>query len=209
MNTPESRAAWRDIASAAVISAAAVFIAWTAFQGTVWAGETVDRYNKAGAARVESAKDLALLNQELLTDQINFSAYVDAVTEGNSSAAAVHLQTMRPAFRELVIEWEAAGGLEGATESVPFDDPNYDVQESRDAALENSIAAEETAATAREAASQRDSYAGLAALFALALFFVSVGAMAKRPTISTVATAAGVVVFAVSVVMLLFQDVQI
>ena len=108
MAAAHDRGGWRERKleplAAVILSLAAVLMAWSAFQGTTWAGEAATQGRIAGAARTESAKDLSRFNQDLISDQVLFTSYVVAVGAGDETAAEVIATEFRPEFAELVEE---------------------------------------------------------------------------------------------------------
>ena len=195
-----------DVVVAVILGLSAVLIAWSAFQGTLWASETTRRFNTAGAARVESAKDIANLNRQLLLDQGLFASYTQELSVGNIDGSELLLAQMRDEFRPLVVEWATAGGATDLTVPLPFDSPDYDVNDSLDAAISRSVEAEDAASSAREASDQRDVYAGLAVAFALVLFFVGVSSTARSQRVAYAGTAIGGLILVGASIGLLLQE---
>lgn len=155
--------------AAVIISVATVLIAWSAFQNTAWAGEVAALGRQAGAARTESAKDLASLNRDLIGDQVLFTTYLLALDSGNEDVAEAIAGEFRPDFAVLVDKWQEAGG------ASPFDRAEYTVREEIEAATRHTIQAEEAGDAATIATEHRNDYAAATVLLAVVLFVVATG----------------------------------
>jgi hypothetical protein len=162
---------WLEAAAAVIMSIATVLIAWSAFQNTAWAGEVAALGRQAGAARTESAKDLARLNQDLIGDQVLFTSFVMAVSAGDEEAIRAIRSEFRPDFAVLVDEW-ARGRPNAAS---PFDSNDYAVRDEIEAANRHTLQAEDAAAAAAVATERRNDYAAATVLLAVVLFVVAIG----------------------------------
>lgn len=170
---------WLEPVAAVIMSVATVLIAWSAYQNTSWAGEVGALGRQASAARTESAKDLARLNQDLIGDQVLFSSYILASTSGNEMAAEAIAAEFRPDFASLVSEW-AEGGSDSPS---PFDSDEYTVRDEMAATIEHTLQAESAADAATIATEVRNDYAAATVIFAMVLFVVGIGKTFKTRSI--------------------------
>ncbi|MGB7861228.1 MAG: hypothetical protein WBM90_12075 [Acidimicrobiia bacterium] len=185
---------WLEPVAAVIMSIATVFIAWSSFQNTAWAGEVADLGRQAGAARTESAKDLARLNQDLIGDQVLFSSYVLALSSGDDKAIGAVAAEFRPDFAPLVAEWERGG----PNAPSPFDSDKYAVQEQIAATTEHTLKAEDAGAAATSATERRNEYAAATVLLALVLFNVGIGMTFKKSAIRQASLISGGLILVVA-----------
>ena len=123
-----------DIASVALISAAAVLSAASGYQSGRWGGEQSRLYNLANAARVKSAVSADRRFAFATIDVNLFAQYVDAVTEGDARRADFFYRRFRPPLRDATRAWLATKPLRNPrAPSSPFEMPIYKAETGRGA----------------------------------------------------------------------------
>ena len=123
-----------DIASVALISAAAVLSAACGYQSGRWGGEQSRLYNLANAARVKSAVSADRRFAFAAIDVNLFAQYVDAVSEGDARRADFFYRRFRPPLRDATRAWLATKPLQNPhAPSSPFEMPIYRAETGRGA----------------------------------------------------------------------------
>jgi hypothetical protein len=106
---------WFEVVTAIMLGVVAVATAWSGYEATRWAGDQSALYAKAGALRVESARDSTLAGQLRLYDVMIVNNWINAYTQGNTKLANIYEKRFRPEFRPVFEAWLALD---------PFNNPN-------------------------------------------------------------------------------------
>lgn len=201
-----------ELISTVMLSLAAIFTAWAAFQSAKWSGEQATNFSKAGASRTESTRWDTQAGQQIGIDVAVFTSWLDAFNadrnaglieygpgdlyEPNDGTVSGFLyERMRDEFRPAMEAWlvEFAADQDAAP-ATPFDMEEYVVE----AALEADrlkAEAEAFATAAGEANQNSDDYVLTAVAFALVLFFGGVSSKLSNQRNRWLALIVGVALF--------------
>lgn len=168
-----------EIASAIVLSIAALASSWASYQAGLWDGEQAAHYSRTNALRTEASR--AILEGDALAGvevQI-FGAWLTAKTDGKEKLAAFYEARFPPHFKPAFHLWQQGDPLaDPSAPPTPFATPAY-----RRPGLEKSQALERRAdAEFRDgqyANAVSDGFQQGATMLALALFFGGIGQVFK------------------------------
>lgn len=209
-----------ELVATIIMSLAAIFTAWAAFQSAKWSGEQAIAFAEAGAARTESTRFDTRAGQMAAIDVATFTSWINALNEDlNSGVVDLTGQStykptpgtlsgfisarFRDEFRPAFDAWTAAFLADRASAPpTPFDMEEY-VLADRLHAAELVLEAEENATRARQNNQNSDNYVLTVVAFALVLFFSGVSSKLESPKNSLIAIVVGSVVFAGGTVVIL------
>ncbi|MEA1902635.1 MAG: hypothetical protein U9N56_03825 [Actinomycetota bacterium] len=202
-NTPSTEAVGQDeklifgasdrveLISTIVMSLAAIFTAWAAFQSAKWSGEQATNFSKAGATRTESTRFDTRAGQLTAIDVNVFTAFADAVNSDagdglieigpgtpfevvEGTLSGFWYERVRTEFRPAFEAWVDAffEDRDNAPPS-PFAMDEYVVADAIEADRLQNVA-DDLAAAAGQANQNSDDYVLTVVAFALVLFFSGV-----------------------------------
>ena len=120
------RGAWAEVATAVLLSVAALAIAWSGYQASRWTGEQAKAFSRANAARVESTRWSNLANSQTEIDVATFTQWVDAYARNETTLADFYRKRFRPEFKPAVEAWIASRPLKNPEAPLtPFATPQY------------------------------------------------------------------------------------
>jgi hypothetical protein len=201
-----------ELISTVILSLAAIFTAWAAFQSAKWSGEQATNFSKAGASRTESTRFDTRAGQLTAIDVNVFAAFADAVNS-DSRAGLVELGAgvpfepiegtlsgfwyervrteFRPAFEAWLLEFTL--DRENAP-PTPFAMEEYVVADALEAdRLQQQ--ADDFAAAAGQANQNSDDYVLTVVAFALVLFFGGVSSKLAKKTNRQITVVVAVTLF--------------
>ncbi|BDZ54958.1 hypothetical protein [Agromyces marinus] len=174
--TPEqTRDRWsraQEIVAVFVLSVTAVLTAWCGFEASKWGGEMSIAFSQASSARIQAASADGEARSARAFDLTIYSAYVQAVGDGNTELADYVEARFTPEFAVAFDAWVA----DGQVENGPFVREEY-VPQGKVEAEELNARADAKFAEALENNQRGDNYSLLTVLFALVLFLT---AMSQR-----------------------------
>jgi hypothetical protein len=201
-----------ELISTIIMSLAAIFTAWAAFQSAKWSGEQSIAFSKAGAARTESTRFDTRAGQLTAIDVNVFTAFADAVNSDSrdglielgpgvefepveGTLSGFWYERVREEFRPAFEAWLVAFANDRANAPpTPFALEQYVVADALEAdRLQQE--AEDFAADARQANQNSDDYVLTAVAFALVLFFGGVGSKLTKKGNRYIAVIVGVLLF--------------
>ena len=165
---------WIDVLSAAILAAATIGTAWSAYQSALWSDKFSDHNAKSLAALVRVTK-LTTLALQRTTMHVNlFVQWVAAVNTGNNRTADFLLARFPEPLSAATTAWRSTGTPNIAdTPGSPFDMPGYKLAERVEADRWELTAASELAA-AEHASEISNRYLLFTIIFASVLFFAGV-----------------------------------
>jgi hypothetical protein len=179
-----------ELWSAALLAAATLTTAYSAYQATRWGGQQSTRFTQASAARTESAKAQSRGFSFVTIDADLFTQFAVAYTQGNRQLERIFRQRFfRNEFKRAFNVWLKTRPLTNpGAPDVPFQMKQYkvaDLVESERLEDEASQLFEE----GREANQTSDNYVLATIFFAAVLFFggLSVKFRSQRLVIATLA----------------------
>ena len=162
-----------EICVVALMSMSAILTAWTGFQSAKWSGVQATSFSEAGALRTESVRASNIAGQQVAVDVGLFSSWVDAYASDETTLAEFYRDRFTPALDAATSAWEALEPLQSAdAPPSPFSMDEYVLPKVVEA-NELELAAEASAATAREANQRSDNYVIMSVLLASVLFFAA------------------------------------
>lgn len=209
-----------ELLATVIMSLAAIFTAWAAFQSAKWSGEQAIAFAEAGAARTESTRFDTRAGQMTSIDVATFTNWINALNEDIASGAIdLSGQTtyeptpgtlsgfisarFRDEFRPAFDTWTEAFLADSANAPpTPFSMEEY-VLADRLRAEGLVVEAEEHVARARQNNQNSDNYVLTVVAFALVLFFSGVSSKLESPKNSLIAIIVGSVVFVGGTVVIL------
>ena len=209
-----------ELVATIIMSLAAIFTAWAAFQSAKWSGEQAIAFAEAGAARTESTRFDTRAGQSAAIDVATFTNWINALNEDlNSGAVDLTGQStydpmpgtlsgfisarFRDEFRPAFEAWTEAFLADRANAPpTPFSMEEY-VLADRLRAAELVLEAEDSATRARQNNQNSDNYVLTVVAFALVLFFSGVSSKLESPKNSLIAIVVGSVVFVGGTVVIL------
>ncbi len=177
-----------ELWSAALLAAATLTTAYSAYQATRWGGQQSTRFTQAGAARTESAKAQSRGFSFVTIDADLFTQFVVAYSQGNKQLERLFVQRFfRDEFRHAFSAWrKTRPSTNPQSPATPFSMKQYKVAD-----LEESEQLEDEALQlfeeGREANQTADNYVLATIFFAAVLFFggLSVKFGSRRLVIAT------------------------
>lgn len=201
-----------ELVATVIMSLAAIFTAWAAFQSAKWSGEQATNFSKAGATRTESTRFDTRAGQLAAIDVSVFIAFADAVnadraqgaiefgpgipyepTEGTLSG--FWYERVRDEFRPAFEAWlDVFVNDQDNAPPTPFAMEEYVVADAVEAdRLQQE--ADAFAVAAGEANQNSDDYVLTAVAFALVLFFGGVSSKLADQRNRYIAIGAGAILF--------------
>jgi hypothetical protein len=175
-NAAMSSEYWLDIASAILLSVAALASSWAGYQSKRWSGVQSSSYNTSSTLWVQSSRFVTLAYLYRSLDLELFVEWLNAYKDGDKERARFFEQRFRPEFRPAFEAWMASRPLENpAAPNSPFVLPEYRLELSNRA---SELEQEASVASARgQTASQLgDDYVLSTVIFSAALFFTGIAA---------------------------------
>jgi hypothetical protein len=201
-----------ELISTIMLSLAAIFTAWAAFQSAKWSGEQATNFSKAGASRTESTRFDTRAGQLTAIDVNVFTAFASAINTDRSEGlidfgpgiaydpvegtlSGFWYQRVRDEFRPAFEAWLVMFTQDRQNAPpTPFAMGEYVVADAIEAdRLQQE--ADDFATAAGEANQNSDDYVLTAVAFALVLFFGGVSSKLSNQRNRWIALVAGVVLF--------------
>jgi len=177
-----------ELWSAALLAAATLTTAYSAYEATRWGGQQSTRFTQAGAARTESAKAQSRGFSFVTIDADLFTQFAVAYSQENQELEEVFRQRFfRDEFKRAFNAWAALEPLKN--ENAP--DTPFEMKQYKVAALEEAEKLEDEASQlfeeGREANQTSDNYVLATIFFAAVLFFggLSVKFRSQRLVVAT------------------------
>jgi hypothetical protein len=187
-----------ELVATILLSLAAIFTAWAAFQSAKWSGEQAISFSRAGATRTESARFDTRAGQQVVVDVQVFTAWLGAIstdrdsgriditpgvpyspTEGTVSGFLFN--RMREEFRPAMTAWLALWTTDkDKAPPTPFDMEEYVLANALEADRLLSEAQQHTT-DALQDNQNSDNYVLTVVAFALVLFFAGVSSKLVIP----------------------------
>lgn len=178
----EERTDGLEIASAIVLSVAALASSWASYQAGLWDGEQAAHYSRTNALRTEASR-ASLEGDALAGVEVQiFGAWLTAKTDGKEKLAAFYEARFPPHFKPAFHRWLQDNPLtDPSAPPTPFATPAY-----RRPGLERSQSLERQAdkefKDGQYANAVSDGFQQGATMLALALFFGGIGQVFKGRT---------------------------
>ncbi|MCR5877183.1 hypothetical protein [Phenylobacterium sp. J367] len=172
---------WAEIASAIVLSVAALASAWANYQAGLWDGEQAASYSRANAYRIDATR--AALEGDALTsiEAEMFGHWLDAEAQDEAPLADFYRARfpsgLKPAFNAWLAERPLANPSAAPT---PFSHPAYERPGRRETARLDRLA-NDTFDSGQGANNISDAFQQAAAILALAMFFGGIGQVFQIP----------------------------
>jgi hypothetical protein len=165
---------WIEVLSAAILAAATMGTAWSAYQSALWSDKFSSHNTTSLAALVRVGK-LTTLALQRTTLHVNlFVQWIAAVNKGDNKTADFLFARFPEPLGSAAAAWRAAGARPVADlPGSPFDMPAYSVAERVEADRWENVAVSEAAA-AEHASEISNRYLLFTIIFASVLFFAGV-----------------------------------
>jgi hypothetical protein len=192
-----------ELWSAALLAAATLTTAYSAYQATRWGGEQSTRFTEAGAARTESAKAQSRGFSFVTIDADLFTQFAVAYSQGNQQLEDIlSRRFFRDEFKRAFNAWIKLRPLANPrAPDVPFEMKQYrvaDLEESEQLEGEASQRFDE----GREANQTSDNYVLATIFFAAVLFFGGLSVKFRSQVLVIATLAFGTLMFLGGVVRL-------
>jgi hypothetical protein len=191
-----------EIIEALLLAIVAIATAWSGYQAARWDGENAHEYATATKERAEANQAWTLGGQQRLFDSTNFSAWLQARTQGDAKLAALYARRFSPEYAIAFTAWVKAGGLTNPnTPPGPSFMPQYHNHGwERAARLERKASAVFVEGT--EARHHGDDFVRTTVIFATVLFLVAMGQRFRMPVArrGLIVVSLGLLAFAVYLV---------
>jgi hypothetical protein len=170
-----------EIIEAVLLAVVAIATAWSGYQAAKWDGENAREYAIANKDRAVANRAWTLGGQQRLFDSTNFSAWLQAHTQGDTKLAALYARRYSPEYAVAFDAWIRAGGLtDPSAPPGPSFMPQYHNRGwERAARLDTRASAMFTAGT--EARHHGEDFVRTTVVFATVLFLVAVGQRFRMP----------------------------
>jgi hypothetical protein len=182
---PEAGGNWHEktveILEAVLLAIVAIATAWSGYQAAKWDGENAREYAIATKDRAVANRAWTLGGQQRLFDSTNFSAWLQARTQGDAKLAALYVRRYSPEYAVAFKAWVRAGGLTdpNAPPGPSFMPQYHNRGWVRAAQLDRRATAMFTAGT--EARHHGEDFVRTTVVFATVLFLVAVGQRFRMP----------------------------
>jgi hypothetical protein len=199
----------REILLAAALSLAVLATAWCAYQATLWGGEMVRDFQRAGALRSQAMRLSLEGGQFALADITIGVEWLAAELNGNQQLAAELRGRMSPELDAAMDDWlkDRQPG-DPIPASGPFQAGRYTAR-----GTEEAVETERQAAAAfeegQDANRRADNYVLTGVLFALVLFFAGLAAKVTNPKLAEGLAYMTATIAALGMVFLLLQPQRI
>jgi hypothetical protein len=192
-----------DLLSAAVMAAATVATAYSAYEASLWNGEQNRHESRSSTAVVRTSK-LTNLAMQKTTVHVNlFVHWVAATTRGEQRIADFLLNRFPEPLKAAAEAWRATNPFENPNAPAsPFDLPQYALQERTDADKWEQIAQDESSA-AETAGSIGNRYLLFTIIYASVLFLAGISGKFKWPAIDLAVLTLGAVTLLVGVAIMI------
>lgn len=170
-----------EIIEAVLLAVVAIATAWSGYQAAKWDGENARLYAVATKDRAQANRAWTLGGQQRLFDSTNFSAWLQARTQGDTRLAALYPRRFSPEYAVAFTAWIRAGGLTdpNAPPGPSFMPQYHNRGWERAARLERKASAAFTAGT--EARRHGEDFVRTTVVFATVLFLIAVGQRFRMP----------------------------
>lgn len=168
-----------EVASAIILSVAALASSWASYQAGLWDGEQAASYSSANVLRTEASR-AALEGDALATVEVQlFTSWLDAKVHKQDELAAFYEARFPPALKPAFQRWMQQKPLTN-TEAppTPFDRSNY-ARPGVAAARELDRKAQHAFEAGQHANRVSDAFEQGATMLAVALFFGGIGQVFK------------------------------
>ena len=193
------RGAWVEVASAVVLSLAALAIAWSGYQASRWTGEQAKAFSRANAARVESTRWSNLANSQTEIDVATFTQWVDAYARNETMLAEFYRKRFRNEFKPAVEAWIATRPLRNPDAPLtPFATPEYRLAATAEAERLEARAGAESAVASRNI-QRATNYVLCVVLFSSALFFGGISTRIGNPRARAIIVVLGCLILVAAV----------
>jgi hypothetical protein len=170
-----------EIVEAVLLAIVAIATAWSGYQAARWDGENARTYADSARIRAQANRAWTLGGQQRLFDSSNFSAWLQARTEGKTMLAALYARRFSPEYAVAFTAWIRAGGLSDpdAPPGPSFMPEYHNHGWGRAARLDTRASVLFTAGT--EARHHAEDFVRTTVVFATVLFLIAVGQRFRMP----------------------------
>jgi hypothetical protein len=168
-----------EIASAIVLSVAALASSWATYEAGLWDGEQATHYTRANNLRIEASR-MALEGDVLASAEVQmFSAWLQAKARDEAALADFYQARFPPSLKPAFNAWLAEQPFTNPSAPLsPFSTPGYK-RPGRAAADRLDSEAAKAFAEGQYANAVSDAFQQSATILALALFFGGIGQVFK------------------------------
>lgn len=198
-----------EIASAIVLSAAALASSWAAYQASLWDGEQAGHYSHANALHVQ-ATNVGLEGDAVAAVEIHlFGGWLDAKARGDERLSRFYEARFPPGLKVAFNDWAAEKPLTNpAAAPTPFAMRSYRWPGRAEAkALDEE--ADKTYAEGQRANAISDAFQQSSTMFSVALFFGGIGQVFKLPGARVFLVAAAILAVIAGLLRLTSLPIQI
>ncbi|ACQ78600.1 hypothetical protein Bcav_0336 [Beutenbergia cavernae DSM 12333] len=191
--TRSGRPEWWSLAAAIILSAATVASAWSGYEASRWAGESVRWNRSATVARFDATAQLAAADSQRITDVEVFGTWLTAEVAGDDALADAVRERFRPEFVPAFDAWFATTD-DGLPPGSPFERDEYVLaaQEQADGFVAE---AERNALRADDASGLSTDYVLVAVLYASVLFLAGIASKLRNERVAHLMVALAALVF--------------
>ena len=180
----ERREYWWSLLAAIVLSAATLASAWCGYQSSSWGSVYSSESRTANTARMESSRQAAIADRQLMTDLMLFTSWVEAEILEQELIANEISDRFLPHFKPAFEIWRNGPITHGhLPDGNPFDLDEYQLP-SQQAADEATARADTAILRADEASEISGRYVLATVLFASVLFLAGIASKLSQPRIS-------------------------
>jgi hypothetical protein len=171
--------------SAALLAAATLATAFSAYEATRWSGQQSTRYTQAGAARTKAATNVSEGYSLVTIDATLFTQIATAYSDDNQKLVKFLRERLRTEFKPVFDEWVDQEPLTNPeAKPTPFQLPSYE-PETLVEAEKFDAEADQLFEEGREANQTSDNYVLATIFFAAVLFFAGLATKFRsRPVIT-------------------------
>ena len=175
-----------EIASAIILSVAALASSWATYQASLWDGEQAANYSRANALRIQASR-AALEGDAMATVHVQmFTGWLDARARGDERLAAFYQARFPPDMKPAFNAWIAERPLANRSASpTPFASSAYS-RPGSDSARELDLRADQSFAAGEYDNAVSDAFQQGSTLLAIALFFGGIMQVFRQKTARTV-----------------------
>lgn len=194
---------WIDLLSSALMAAATIATAWSAYQSALWNSDYGSHKSQATTATIRVAK-LSNLAMQRTSVHVNlFVHWVSAVNAGDTRKADFLFVRFPEPLRAAASAWRRTNPLTNPdAPATPFDMPEYVLSERSEADRWEAIAASESEA-AETASEISNRYLRFTIIFASVLFFAGISGKFGWQAIDVAVLVLGALTLLVGVIVML------
>ena len=189
----------RDLAFATILGLVVVVTAWCGYQHELWSSALTFELKESNTAHREFTIAQLKERQSTVIDVIEFTGYIDAVTNHNQKLADQYKNSFRPEMRTAFDAWIKTDPFNNATaKPTPIDMPEYPHPLDSDKVNSFLQIVDEKSQNANKMSTIASNYVFFTSLYASVSFLVGIGRVFASKKMQSIFLVMGAIIFSVT-----------